>query len=170
MRISVVTMVLAAILIASVSCADTFPGDKISTPRHCTEISVPVSLKDSFLDGMEPGQPAMFRAYSTEDTFAAVDSAIAAQIKPLGYKLDPKLFIRRTDQGNEANAYFVAYSKRGGKYFVAVADLADLRSRGEQIEGTADYLVVCGVKKKQKKQKAAPGDKVDKDSPGYVEL
>lgn len=65
----------------------------------------------------------------------------------------------------------MAYSKRGSKYFVAVADLADLRARGEEIEGTADFIVISGVVKKKKAVKTPTGESgLEQETPGDGQL
>jgi hypothetical protein len=163
-------IVIAILALLFTGCADVFPGDRITTPQHCTEISTPASLQESFKALLKPGEKVSFKSYSTEDTFAAVSASVQRDIKAMGYAFDPKFVLRKVDRGPNPAEYIVVFTKKASKYIVVVADLADLRSRGEQIEGTADFMVMCGVKDNVKKQVKKPGEKPSEGSPGYEEL
>lgn len=57
------------------------------------------------MEGIEPGQMAAFRCYSSTSSFAAVSADVLKQIAPLGYKYDDKLFLRKVDREKGASEF-----------------------------------------------------------------
>lgn len=136
------------VLLSLTACAAPFPGKKIPPLPRSTEISVPSELRESILAYFKPGEESIFRCYTSEESFATLSAFVQTEAGKLGYSYEPKLVLRAEDKtGGITNVgeYMCVYAKKGSQYVIAIADLEDLRNRGEKITGTGDFLVVVGA-------------------------
>jgi hypothetical protein len=136
------------VLLSLTACAAPFPGKKIAPLPRSTEISVPAELRESIQAYFIPGEESSFHCYTSEESFATLSAFLQTEAGKLGYSYEPKLVLRSEDKtGGITNVgeYMCVYARKGSKYVIAIADLEDLRNRGEKITGTGDFLVVVGA-------------------------